>query len=277
MTIRSLEQKTIQPSLLRIEDLRYQGKWKDALAFLSDIAISAKDASPEIQIIIYLHTARILKDQASFGMINNINDRNDVLDKAFKLAKRIQNNALLGDVYDAMGSSLHTSYLQGDRKQEPQMEMKYFKRGLELRSKYGTNAKVAESTFHIGLVYDVIRKEHDKALQHHREAYKLAIEAENNLIASNAIRHIGFALLKTEDFTGAARAFAESLELRETARFIPGVAVALSTLAQIKVLEGNSADALTMFNKSKELFSTIGAESRVAWLNSQIAEIDDQA
>ena len=249
------------------------GKWEDALNLLDGIVPVSKHISIDAQATVWIQIGRTLTDEALFGGKDNLDKRIDALEKAQTLAKNSDDKALLGDVYDAIGFSLHTSYLGSDRSQEPEKEMEFFQRGLDLRKKHGSSSQIAESTFHIGLVHDVIRQEYDKALPYHEEAYKLATEADDKLIISYAIRHIGFTKLAAEDIVGAKQAFAESLELREAIGFTPGIAFSLTTLARVEVTEGNNTQALALLKKARDILLSLGAEPRVAWITSMIEEI----
>ena len=250
------------------------GKWEDAINLLNGIIPVAKNIDHEAQANVWLQIGRTLTDQALFGGKENSDKRKNALEKAQELAEKSGSKALLGDVYDAMGFSLHAAYLESDRSKEPEQEMDFFKLGLDLRKEHGSSSHIAESVFHIGLVHDVVRQEYDKALPYHQEAYKLAMEADEKLTMSYAIRHIGFTKLANEDIAGATEAFTESLELRQSIRFVPGVAFALATLARVSKMSGDIIQALNQFKEARDLLLLLGAEPQVAWINSHIAEIE---
>jgi len=251
-----------------------QGKWDDAQTLLSGLHAVAKYIDIDTQATVWVQIARVLSDEALFGGIDNQEKRREALEKAQNLAEASANKVLIAGVYDAIGLSLHVDFLNSDRSKEPEEEINYFERGLELRKEHGTPGQVAESTFHVGLVYDVIRKEHDRALPYHEEAYKIATDEKDKLIASYAIRHIGFARYNADNVESAKQAFTESLELREAIGFIPGIAFSLITLAQVDVEEGDKASALARFKEARNLLATLGARSRVTWLEEKISDID---
>lgn len=255
------------------EHWRIQGEWEDATTLLNGILPVAQRISEDAQAVVWLQIGRTLTDEALFGGKENFDKRKDVLAKAQVLAEKSDDKVLLGNVYDAVGFSLHTSYLESDRSKEPEDEMDFFKRGLELRKEHGSSSQVAESVFHIGLVHDVIRQEYDKALPYHQEAYDLAQEAGDKMIMSYAIRHIGFTKLAAENIPEAKNAFTESLELRRSINFIPGIAFSLATLARVENVEVNKEKALAYYEEARDLLHTLKAETRVTWINSQIAKI----
>lgn len=273
MSQRKMEDEVFTSSTELIETWRIQGKWEDALRLLNGLLPVARAISKDAQTTVYLATGRVLTDQAMFGSKENLPKRINTLDQALHLAETSDNKALLGDVYDAIGFSLHASYLASDGSQESEQELDFFERGLDLRTKHGSSSHIAESTFHIGLVYDVIRQDYDKALPYHKEAYKLAQEADNKMIMSYAIRHIGFTKMAADDLAGAKQAFSESLELRESIGFVPGIAFALTTMARIEIMEKNNSEALLYFKKARTLFESLNADTPVAWISEQIESL----
>lgn len=256
---------------------KMQGKWQDAINLLEGVDATTKDLSNHDQAKVQLEIGRTLTDEALFGGKENQAIRTNILYQALEYAKSHGDKALLGDVYDAIGFSLHTSYLESNKSQEPEKEMDFFKRGLDLRKEHGSSSQVAESVFHIGLVHDVIRQEYDKALPYHQEAYKLATETDDKLIMSYAIRHIGFTKLAVEDLAGAKQDFTESLELRESIGFKPGIAFSLATLARVELMENNNKQALAYLKKARKLLSSLGATPCVEWIDSLIAEITKES
>jgi len=269
----SIENELLDSALALTKNWKLLGKWSDAKTLLTGLHPVAKSLDKEAQANIWLQIGHILIDEALFGGLDNQEKRQEALEIAQSLAEASANKTLLGSVYDAIGFSLHTDYLNSDRSKEPENEFDFFERSLEIRKEHGTPIQVAESTFHIGLVYDVIRKEYDKALPYHEEAYKIATSKKDKLIASYAIRHIGFARLNADDVKTAKQAFTESLELREAIGFIPGIAFSLATLAQVDMQGGDEASALARFNKAREMLADLEATSRLIWLDEQIDSI----
>ena len=270
----TLEAEVNNKAIELAEHWRIQGKWEDAIILLTGILPITKHISNDSQAVVWLQIGRTLIDEALFGGIENFDKRKYILSKAQELAEKSDNKMLSGNIYDAIGFSLHTSYLESDRSKEPEQEMDFFKRGLDLRKEHGSPSQIAESVFHIGLVHDVIRREYDLALPYHQQAYKLAKQAGDKLIMSYAVRHIGFTKLTQEDIEGATEAFSESLELRRSIRFIPGEAFALATLARMSKINGDNNRALNQLKEARDLLLSLGAEPRVVWIDSLIAEIE---
>lgn len=273
MTENTKEAKVLTAAFNLIDSWRLQGKWQEAKHLLEGLHPVAEMLGTEAMAKLWLYIGHVLTDQGMFGGQDTLEKREDALNRALELAKSSNNASLLGSVYDAMGFSLHITYVDSDRTKEPENELAFFQRGLELRKKGGTTAQVAESLFHVGIVYDVIRKDYEQALQYHQAAYDLACEADDKVTASYAIRHIGFAHAAAKDWEAAKRALTESLQLREAAGFTPGIAFAVAALAHLDMIQGDKKSALSQLNHSRVILESLGATSRVAWVDKHIASL----
>ena len=271
----SNEMQVLEAALSLVDSWRLQGSWQDAQTLLKGLPPVAAKINQGAMANVWLQMGRVLTDEGMFGGKDTLEKRQEAFDQALTLAESTKDESLIGDIYDAIGFSIHVAYLGGDRSQEPKNELEFFERGLELRKKAGTTGQIAESLFHIGLVFDVIRKDYDQALPYHEEAYKLACEVEDKVIASYAIRHIGFVRLAAEEVTAAHQALAESLALREAVGFIPGVAFALAALAHVDVLEGNKTKARERLESARKILEALGSTSRVAWIDQQITSLTE--
>jgi tetratricopeptide (TPR) repeat protein len=266
------EAQLLEIALSVADKWRLQGEWRDAHTLLKGLQpVAARlDATAAVQVWVQL--GRVLMDEGLFGDANTTAECREALQQALTLAESVDNPPLLGDVYDALGTSLHMEYLQGDRSQEPENEMSHFERGLELRRQGGTAVQIAESLFHVGLVYDVVRKESEQAAVYHQQAYDLAMEAGDKIIASYAIRHLGFTRWEADDKEGTAEALQESWRLRQEAGFVPGAAFALISLAQMDEIQGDKTAALPKFQQARAALASLGVTSRVQWLDEHIKE-----
>jgi tetratricopeptide (TPR) repeat protein len=264
------EAQLLEIALSVADKWRLQGEWRDAHTLLKGLQpVAARlDATAAVQVWVQL--GRVLMDEGLFGDANTTAECREALQQALTLAESVDNPPLLGDVYDALGTSLHMEYLQGDRSQEPENEMSHFEQGLALRRQGGTAVQIAESLFHVGLVYDVVRKESEQAAVYHQQAYDLAMEAGDKIIASYAIRHLGFTRWEADDKEGTAEALQESWRLRQEAGFVPGAAFALISLAQMDEIQGDKTAALPKFQQARAALASLGVTSRVQWLDEHI-------
>lgn len=270
----SAETELFAKAIHLIDSWRLQGLWSDAKELLAGLRPVAVVLGNKAIATVQLHLGKILTDEAIFGGQDTSAERKQTLEKALALAKPSGDPLLLGNIYDAIGFSLHVDYLASDRSQEPENELPLFQMGLDLRQQAGALAQVAESLFHIGLVYDVIRKDYDTASTYHGHAYQRANKAGAWVIASYAIRHIGFAKLANQDLEEAKKAFTKSLALREAANFVPGVAYALATLAHVETELDNRITARQHLERARRIFETLKAFSHVASIDQQIAALN---
>lgn len=250
---------------------RLRGRWDDALVLLRGVLPVAADQSDGALARICLVLARVLTEEGVFGGCDTLAEREALLDEAQARAERAGEPLLLGDVLDARGMSLHATFLESVERQEPANELELFERGLALRRQGGDSRAIAESLFHVGLVYGVVRQDHARALPYFEEAYRTAKTTGDLVIASYAIRHIGFAQHDAGKDDAARAALVESLELRERAGFIPGVAMALVALAYADTDRGSLDQAIAHLDRAREIFLSLGATSRGPWVE-QIAE-----
>lgn len=271
------EANVLEAALNLAETWRLQGRWQDAQTLLHGLQPVAKAINKAAQARVWLQLGLVLLDEGMFGGQETWEVRQQALQQAFELAEMVNNPPLLGDVRDALGMSIHAHYLAGDRSVEPPDEMAHFEQGLRLRRQDGTAVQIAESLFHVGLVYDVIRRDYDQATIYHQQAYDMATEAGNKVIASYAIRHLGFAHMAAKDYAAAKETLEESLRLREEAGFVPGAAFSIIALAHWHMTTGDKTAALAKLKQAREMLITLGATPRVEWVDQHIATLEASA
>ncbi len=252
---------------------RIEGRWTDVVTLLYGLRPVATQQGHAALARMWLLVARVLTDQAILGGFDTLAEREEALQQALAHAEVVGEPSLLGGVWDAKGFSLHAAYLDGDRRNEPEHEMECFERGLALRQQVNQPREVAESLFHIGLVYGVVRRNHTQALPHFEKAYHLAQDSGDRVIASYAIRHIAFAHYAAGDIARARVGLEESLQLREAACFEPGVAMALMALASAEAELGDKTRAATQLERARNIFERLGATRRVAQVDEEIAQL----
>ena len=89
---------------------------------------------------------------------------------------------------------------------------------------------------------------------------------------SYAIRHIAFAHYSVGDIVRARAGLEQSVHLRETAGFEPGVAMALLALAAVKAELGDRPKALTCLQRARDIFEKPGATRRIEQVEKEIAQ-----
>lgn len=265
-------QMQLDATLQRADHLRISGRWTDALALLTDTRSGAEGLGPLARAKHSLATARALTDQGGFGGFDTYSERTAYLDRALADAQQTDDLGLLGAVWDARGMSLHHQYLDTDRTAEPPEELSSFEQALERRQQADDQHGIAESLFHIGLVYGVVRQDHKQALPFFEQSYALAQSLQDIITASYAIRHIAFAQHDAGDIQAARASLQESLLLREQAHFVPGVAMGLVMLAYADSGLGERRAALGHLERAKAIFVDLHAPNKVAWVEQLISE-----
>lgn len=264
---------TLEDAEALADSWRMEGRWADAVTLLYGFHPVATQQGHAALARMWLLIARVLTDQAVFGGFDTLAEREEALNQALRYAELVGEPSLMGGVWDAKGLSIHAAYLDGDWCKEPEHEMEFFERGLALRHQANRPHEVAESLFHVGLVYHVVRHDHAQALPYFEDAYRLAQGSGDRIVASYAIRHIAFAHYVTGDIVRACTEFEESLHLREAADFQPGVALALMALASAEAERGDKAKAMTMLERARNIFERLGATRRLEQVDQEIAQL----
>lgn len=267
-----LEKRVIDHASALVDRWRLEGQWRKAYTLVHGLYPVAVAQNDEAVARLLLLEGRILVDEAMFGGQSTLPECQTVLERASVHAEIAANPALMGAIWDAQGFVQHAFYLGSDQSQEPEHEMAYFERGLLLRRAANDKRGMAESLFHIGLVYGVVRHDHVHALPYFEEAYQLAQETSDLVMASYAIRHIGFARHAADEGAGAYAAMAESLQLREAAHFVPGIAMSLHGMAYAEAAYGNKAQALVCLERAKSIFESLSVPKHVAWMTAEIEQ-----
>lgn len=273
MTDAQLIQRTFEAGHALANAWQLEGRWSQALTLLHGLQPVAAQLDDAALAHNALLIARVLTNQGLFSGQDTLNDREAALKRALAHAEVTGDASLTGGVWDAWGFSLHIAYLGSDRSSEPEHELEYFERGLALRRQANHPREIAESQFHIGLVYGVIREDHAQALPYFEEAYRLAQAADDDVMASYAIRHIGFARYEAGNMEGARADLEVSLRLREVAHFEPGVAMALVALAAVMAEQGDKAGAKSNLERARNILESLGATSRIQMVEQRLAQL----
>jgi len=253
---------------------RLAGDWADALTLLRGLEPVAVALGDVAQASLAVEIARVRLDQGTFSGTGILHEVGDILERGLAHAAAAKSTVLQGALWDAKGYSLHVAFLAAGRSSEPADELPCFERGLRLRRMAGDQRGIAESLFHVGLVYGVVRQNDVLALPYFEEAYRLAQEVGDRVLTSYAIRHIGFAHSTAGDLEAARVAFAESLRLRDAVGSVPGVAMALVACALAAKDAGDQGSARAQLERARAIFSNLEIPRQVAWVETLIAQLD---
>jgi tetratricopeptide (TPR) repeat protein len=213
-----------------VASLRGEGRWPEALALVDDP----------------LARADLLNEQALFT------GSADARAAAGRELDRAETLVLLG-----RGRLLHARFL-ADRREDPE-ELRLFERAVALARDTGDRRLLGESLFWLGLFHQVVRGDDDLALPLLEESYRLAREARDTKLMSCAVRHRGFAYDAAGRREEAWAAFQESVELRRSDGFLPGVAAGLLTLGEVAAERGRDEEARTHYAEARSLAERVGA------------------
>jgi tetratricopeptide (TPR) repeat protein len=154
------------------------------------------------------------------------------LEAARRRAEIDRDRATEAGALDQLGWLLHFRTLDGGLEGgDPDAEESQFQRALAITREIGDLAGTARALFGLGLVHQVLRRDWGVAMPYFREALTLAENHADELVRSEAHRHVGFYYL-VEDVQpeNALRHLRTSLELRERwgdARWVPSGTLAL--------------------------------------------------
>jgi tetratricopeptide (TPR) repeat protein len=245
------------------EELRLAGRWDEALATLE----GRDDADALVERVLILADQNMLvRDMSSeldeaIGAVESEASRSgDRHLRAFALARR--------------GLALHGGFLRDRSAGEPPGELELFERALELRRELGDQRGVAESLFHVGLVHQVVRDDHDTARPFFEESYDRAVALDDDVLASYALRHVAFCDEDAGDRDTAERRQEEALELRRQAGWIAGVAAQLAAVAELRAQRGRTDEARELAREARSILSGLGAERLLAMVDAELERLE---
>lgn len=176
----------------------------------------------------------------------------ELLTSALARAQATGERATEATALDRLGWLMHFQAIDRELAgADPDAEEELFTRALAIRRELDDPAGIAESTFGVGLVRQVLRQDWRTAIDRFREALTLAEPHGGPLIRSEIHRHIGFYyLVEQVDLPLAIDHLRTSLRLREQHgddRWIPSGMLALG---QALLIAGEQAEAVTQLREA---------------------------
>ena len=178
------------------------------------------------------------------------------------------------DLALARGKILHARFLTERR--EDDRELALFEHAADLFEQLGDGRGAGEASFWIGVVYQVVRGQGERALPHFERSYALATEVGDAMTVSYAARHLGFAFAEAGQVDLARQKLEESLQLRRDLDFGPGIAAALLALAELEHRTGNPAQARAKLEEAERAASDSDASGIRRWITEMRSEIDPE-
>jgi hypothetical protein len=173
------------------------------------------------------------------------------------------------DLALARGRLAHAPFFENHN--EDPHELALFERAAELYRTLGDVRREAEALLWVGAFHQVVRKDNAAAMPVFERARKLAVEVEDKLTLSYALRHRGIA----EHSAGrldAARERLEESRLRREIEFLLGVAAHLVGLAISRPRRANRDNALALLEEGaiEETSGSEGIMRQVAEARAQL-------
>ncbi|MGW6276910.1 tetratricopeptide repeat protein [Kribbella sp. NPDC055071] len=162
------------------------------------------------------------------------------------------------------GRLIHVRFL-ADREVEP-AELALFERAAELYGGLGDVRGQGEAAFWIGCYLQVCLGEQDRSVPYFEQSRDWAEQAGDALTRSYALRHLSF-VAQDAGRTDEARALMrESIELRRTVGFLPGVAANLVALAHYAIDAGRRDEAAELLAEAEKLAADSDAAAIAGWV-----------
>jgi hypothetical protein len=137
----------------------------------------------------------------------------------------------------------------------PAEELALFERALELYRSVGDVCGQAEAQFWIGAFHQVVRDDDAAAVPALERARALATQADDSLMQSYALRHLGIVEHRVGHLGQARSHLEESTRLRRQLGFGPGVAANLVGLAYIAAADGRDEEVPAILDEADSIAS----------------------
>jgi tetratricopeptide (TPR) repeat protein len=207
-----------------------------------------------------LEQARLLYERAVFG--------GDA--SALPTADR-ELDAVEADLCLARGRIEHARFL--DERSEDPRELTLFEQAAKLYRDLGDISGQAESLFWIGCYHQAVLDDSAAAQPYFEESRDLAVQADDKLTLSYALRHLGFAAQATGNLDQAQALLQQSADLRRQLGFMPGVAANLVALAYIAGEQDRSDNALALIEEAAAIAEASDARGTLRWVDEARAHL----
>ncbi len=244
----------------------YEARFDDALRLLDVLDLVEKELSPRDNARLCIQRARILRYK---GRLNNDHSYYDaaleILSGAEEMAKTLGDKNLQADTTDLIGEVIYCKELWQSTLETP---LEYFEQGLALRKESGDKDGVAESLFHIGLVYqhktDADDQDTQKAFACFQEAYDLAVERDHKLIQAEAARHMAAMHSREGNLDKALSGHLEFTTISEQVGFKPYLPPGYVMVGIHYLAQGELDEAMEYCERAYTLAKEMGAKWSLA-------------
>ena len=247
----------------------YEARFDDALVLLnaSVLALVKMDSKGTEWARLQIQRAGIMRYKGYCHHDPSLYDQAlTILSSIMSVVKASGDKALLADALDLTGLALHSK--------EPNLDsslarrLGYFEQALELRQAINDARGMAQSHFHIGLVYQSKRQSADddrqKAFASFQKAYELAQEGGFRFEQAHAARHLAYAYDKQGEPDRAYACHKEFLETNEIIGFKPYLSPANVMVGLAHYKRGELGEAAGYFRTAYGLASEMGSKPFLA-------------
>ncbi|MFF3074314.1 tetratricopeptide repeat protein [Kitasatospora sp. NPDC057904] len=173
-------------------------------------------------------------------------------------------DAVEADLAMARGRNLHARFLAEGVAEEGELTL--FSRADELYEALGDMRGRADAQFWIGTYQQLMRGDAEAARPFFERALELAEQADDDLIRSYALRHLGILAHMAGRLAEARAWLEESTALRRKLNFRAGVAANLVGLAYIAAQEGREDDAVATLAEAERLATETESHGVLRWV-----------
>jgi tetratricopeptide (TPR) repeat protein len=233
----------------------YEARFDEALGLLDSDVVRQIEAelTPVDQVRIQVQRASMLRYK---GLTDNDHDCYDatleILLEAEEAARGLDDKGLLADVVDLIGMTLYSKELWLTTLDEP---LRYFEEGLRLRKEIGDRRGVAESVFHVGLVYQNKEEADDqdsqKAFECFQESYRLAEQGAFMREKAHTARHLAYMHRRKGETDKVLTYHKEFLAVNAEIGFKPYLPTAYFMVGEVYLTNDELDQAMACFQKAR--------------------------
>lgn len=261
-------------ALAEARRLTFAGRTTAAIELLQAVRHqSGASTSPALQARLALEEGSI-RSLENFQGAGSFDETYAVLAEGEALAAATNDPQLLAAAKDALGMARYYQALAARGDFTPASDA--LAAALTAREAGGDNRALAESVFHVGLVYQNTGN-WELARQYYERAVALAEAGEHALELSYAVRHLGmYYQTQAGDLEAARDCYQRSLELREQIGFRIFLPFSHLALGELLVELGELDAAERHFMSAYEIASDIASASQTIFALLLLGELHEQ-